>query len=124
MIRHHQRRHYGTQAICRVPETHGKARFAAVCSTRQKPHGNQASAKAFFAMGFLLGTRQSFCRVHKLDSHYVSKICQDLQNLLLFLPHMLTLDFLLCLSILYTLYSTNQKIHVQASEIRLLTLNV
>ena len=31
-----------------------------------------------------------------------------LQNLLPFLPHMLTLDSLLCLSILYTLYFTNQ----------------
>ena len=35
---------------------------------------------------------------------------KDLQNLLPFLPHMLTLDSdsLLCLSILYTLYFTNQ----------------
>ena len=52
--------HYGTQAICRVPKTHNKARFAhdkgfAVCSTRQKPHGNQASAKTFFAVGFFVG---------------------------------------------------------------------
>jgi len=35
---------------------------------------------------------------------------KDLQNLLPFVPHMLTLDSLLCLSILYTLYFNNQNI--------------
>ena len=35
---------------------------------------------------------------------------KDLQNLLPFVPHMLTLDSLLCLPILYTLYFNNQNI--------------
>ena len=40
---------------------HGK-RFA-VCSTRQSHHGNQASAKGFFAVGSLSGTLQRICHV-------------------------------------------------------------
>ena len=47
-----------------------KARFAhgkrfAVCSTQQKPHGNQASANDFFAVGFFCWTHGKIFAVGK-----------------------------------------------------------
>ena len=60
--------HYGTQAICRVPKTHGKARFAhdkgfAVCSTRQPSVG-----KGLLCRGFFVGHTAKLLPCAKRDS--------------------------------------------------------
>jgi hypothetical protein len=55
--------HYRKRALCRVPETLGKAlktlsKGFAECDTRQRRLGKQYISKAFFAEYLFSGTRQ------------------------------------------------------------------
>jgi len=57
---------------------HGKALKAhgkgfAVCRTRQRAHGKQASAKPAFAVCNFSGTRQSLCRVPRVTHGKISR---------------------------------------------------
>jgi hypothetical protein len=67
---HKQRYHYRTQLFCRVLQALGKSQKTLdkdfdECSSRQRGLGKLYIGNSFFAKNFLLGTRQSLCRVSR-----------------------------------------------------------